>query len=904
MHFEKPTVTMRDKQKAKKTIKLFGFLAGAFTFATVCTIAFMPRAKTINGIDGKEKEIVTNYTALNDGKQFVILSDNNMQVYDVNSGKSLSKFAYVDEVLKKVNEKDGNNLPSSLFVDQTIHYEKIDDESGYVLLFDTFGDIFKLDYKQGVLTMSDSYYLTDRYELTTGDKKVQYTDTNKVRHLYVDNDDLYVLSANDNKFLLTKFALNDISSGIKNSKYLYNFREPSYDEQYDIKNAYDEKVYPITHGSLNYDLTPYYIADPISSNSAEPLYDIYMKDGIGYISTSNGVTKFSLDFNDFRNVSALKDAKDFYVNKMREEFKTLDPDTAFTKFGISNELLYKVTHGETSSFTVTSLFKTVYANEYFAKIKQYAAEDIEANDWLAFIDPTQSYKSHAIFCSAVDEDCKSFLINKGSELNMCGLIFAHKNDTMYTINQSDSTIYSIPLSALNSYHFNDKQTLYQNAVNTGVKYKNKEFAKLSTAIHYDPISQRLHVRFDNDKDLSLLEIKDDGIEILTTLGTRYDISTVNGNVDGSKTIIFYKTTKTTIKNVTTTPYHVDIIDPLMYQYHGLFVVFAVVFIVLILVCLGVIAISYFAIKKDGKMLKLKVIKHDLKKNKWTYVALIPFIVLLIMFCYVEAVGSISFSFFSYTMEHPSYMWNDFGNYIAIFNDNEFWLMFGNTFFFLVFDLILGIVPPIIFAFFLSIIKNKKLSGVLRALMFIPAIVPGIASLLIWRIGIFGDHGVLNVMTCFFRTGKANSPDFTPIHFLIDPKLSRWSLLLMGFPYVGGYLIFYGGLMNVPNEYHEAAQLEGQGIIKSFFSIDLPLIKPQIKYILVMGILSSAQNYERTYMLGSTGTTTLVESMYRQMKDYTNYGKASAYATIIFLLLLIPVLINFKDTKKTNLGDQI
>ncbi len=127
---------------------------------------------------------------------------------------------------------------------------------------------------------------------------------------------------------------------------------------------------------------------------------------------------------------------------------------------------------------------------------------------------------------------------------------------------------------------------------------------------------------------------------------------------------------------------------------------------------------------------------------------------------------------------------------------------------------------------------------------------------------------------------------------------------MGFPYVGGYLIFYGGIMNIPKEYDEACQLEGLGVIKRFFQIDLPLIKPQVKYIFVMGILSSVQNYERTYMLGSNGTTTLVESMYRQMKDVgnPNYGLASAYATIIFLLLLFPVLWNFSKTKKDTMGD--
>jgi len=277
--------------------------------------------------------------------------------------------------------------------------------------------------------------------------------------------------------------------------------------------------------------------------------------------------------------------------------------------------------------------------------------------------------------------------------------------------------------------------------------------------------------------------------------------------------------------------------------------------------------------------------------------LVGFVALLIMFCYYEAIGAISMSFFDYTREKPAWIWNNFGNYLRIFNQPNFWLSVRNMLFFLVTDLFFCIVPPLIFAFLLVLIRNKKLSGWIRSLMFIPGIIPSIATMLIWRIGIYGDDGVLNQLIGFFGGEK--------ISFLYNTDYAMGSLIFMGFPFVGGYLIFYGGMMNIPEEYHEAGRLEGLGVIKRLLMIDIPLIMPQIKYIFIMTFIESVQNYARTFILGSSGTVTVVESMYRiMMGTQADYGMASAYATIIFAFLFVAVATNFKMQTKETMGEDL
>ena len=218
-------------------------------------------------------------------------------------------------------------------------------------------------------------------------------------------------------------------------------------------------------------------------------------------------------------------------------------------------------------------------------------------------------------------------------------------------------------------------------------------------------------------------------------------------------------------------------------------------------------------------------------------------------------------------------------------------------FFLFFDLVLGIIPPLIFAFLLTIIRNKSISNWIRMLMFIPGIIPGMATMLIWREGIYGTDGALNQ---FIRLFGVESDIVWQLHALY----ARWALIFMGFPFVGGYLIFYGGMMNIPPEYHEAGRLEGLGIIKQFLLIDIPLITPQIKYIFVTIFIASVQNYARTYVLGAEELITPVHSMYIQMTTQGDYGMSSAYATILFVLLFAAIATNFKMQRKDTMGEDL
>lgn len=321
----------------------------------------------------------------------------------------------------------------------------------------------------------------------------------------------------------------------------------------------------------------------------------------------------------------------------------------------------------------------------------------------------------------------------------------------------------------------------------------------------------------------------------------------------------------------------------------------IVFIVLTAIALLTTLISWLSYIFKKVMSYVLVTLKGLKKNWMIYVILFPSIFLLMSFCYYPGIAAIFTSFFDYKAGISDVKtWNNFANYTEIFANTASLRHFFNMIFFLVADVALALLPPLIFAFFLTLMRSKKLSGVLRTLLFIPGIIPGIASLLIWKIGIYGDYGLINLIVKAFGGEQV-------MFFVPDDYTNMLWLILMGFPFVGSYLIFYGAMMNIPSSYYEAAELDGISIFKRFYKIDLPLCIPQIKYVLIMTIIASIQNFSRVYItMGRTNNvvSTPIVEMYMLMNgSERNYGLASAYATILFIILFGLTYLGLKDRIK-------
>lgn len=401
------------------------------------------------------------------------------------------------------------------------------------------------------------------------------------------------------------------------------------------------------------------------------------------------------------------------------------------------------------------------------------------------------------------------------------------------------------------------------------------------ALFYDEISQKGYILHDSSDYVTSVDFKTG--EFLFYSKMDFDIRDMKQSLSGNRIYYFYMNAN----EAESGQMILRAVDITNQAQEWLYRPIMTVGIVLCVLSVIVGAIAVGCMRSERWLAYVIDVARGFKKH-WGIYAVFSFsLVLLGMFCYYPAVGSISLSFYDYTDEKPTRIWNNFWNYKEIFTNRFALEEFTNMFIFLGMDLITALAPPLIFAFCLTIMRNRKYSGLMRTLLFIPGIIPGLATTLIWKTGIFGMDGVINTLF--------NSE----IQFLQKEGLALWSLILMGFPYVGSYLIFYGAMMNVPDSYYEAAELDGITVMKRFIFIDIPLIFPQIKYVIIMTFIASVQNFGRIYMVtkGAAGTRTPIFAMYELIKKDSNYGMASAYATVLFIFLFGATIVNLRKKKK-------
>ncbi len=278
------------------------------------------------------------------------------------------------------------------------------------------------------------------------------------------------------------------------------------------------------------------------------------------------------------------------------------------------------------------------------------------------------------------------------------------------------------------------------------------------------------------------------------------------------------------------------------------------------------------------------------KHRFAYLGLLPTFLLLAIFYWYPIVQSLFVSFFDYL---PGEKMDFIGleNFRQVVINTEFWRSFKNTLIFLVTDLAKALLPPIAFAELLLALRSKKASYLIRVLLFIPGILPGVASMLVWADGIFGSSssGLLNGFM------QALTPSWVSRGWLTNDRTALTALIFMNFPWVGSYLIFFGAISGVNKEIYEAAKIDGCGWARRVFTMDIPLIVPQMKYVFIQTFISSVQNYTLILVTtgGDYGTNTPALMMYLAMTLQRNYGLASAMGVILLLFLMVATIINFR-----------
>ena len=288
-----------------------------------------------------------------------------------------------------------------------------------------------------------------------------------------------------------------------------------------------------------------------------------------------------------------------------------------------------------------------------------------------------------------------------------------------------------------------------------------------------------------------------------------------------------------------------------------------------------------------------------KKLKVPYIFIFlcmsPWIFGIIIFTAYPMIASFYESFTKFNLiDSPK--WIGLENFHRMFfEDSDFWLALRNTFWISAISIPLRIMFAMFTAWVLT--KPKRGSSIYRTIFFLPSMVPTVAASMAFTYIFNPAYGPIN------RGLEAIGIKNPPFWFM-DPKWSKWGLIILGLWGIGDTMIIYlAGLLDVPKSLYEAASLEGATPWQSFRYVTLPMMTPVIFFSFVTGVIGSFQYFTEAYV-ASGQVNDYSHSMYFYATHiyFTAFrayemGYASALAWVLLVITLICTLIILKTQKR-------
>jgi len=270
-----------------------------------------------------------------------------------------------------------------------------------------------------------------------------------------------------------------------------------------------------------------------------------------------------------------------------------------------------------------------------------------------------------------------------------------------------------------------------------------------------------------------------------------------------------------------------------------------------------------------------------------YIFIAPFMLGFILWFLIPALTSVWMSFQNWNMITPA-KFIGLDNFKKIATDKLFWQSLKVTTIYTAVSVPLSLVV----AFFLALLMNVKVRGIsiFRTLYYMPGIVPAVANAILWAWILNSDFGLLNAFLHIFGIPR--------ILWLQDPEWALPALILMSLWSLGGAMvIFLAGLQGIPNEFYEAAEIDGAGWWAKLRNVTLPLMSPVIFFNLIMGLIGTFQIFTAGYLITNGGpqnaTLFYVLYLYRNGFQYFQMGYAAALAWVLTFIIMGLTVFVFK-----------
>lgn len=235
------------------------------------------------------------------------------------------------------------------------------------------------------------------------------------------------------------------------------------------------------------------------------------------------------------------------------------------------------------------------------------------------------------------------------------------------------------------------------------------------------------------------------------------------------------------------------------------------------------------------------------------------------------------------------------NYVIVLSLVDFWAAFWRTLYFTV----ISTAIETILGLFIALLLNENFWGVkfLRTIIIIPWAIPGIVNGSMWKWIYNGEYGVLNAMLTKIHLLSEYkswlSEPFAAMNMVIIADAWKMTPLAV--------IFFLASLQTINISTYEAAVMDGAGIIRRFFTLTIPYLKPTLLIVIVMRTVEKFKAFDIFYIITrggpANGTKVLVYEAYQQAFTNLQYSFASTYAYLIAIIIVVLTVIYMKTLKR-------
>lgn len=279
------------------------------------------------------------------------------------------------------------------------------------------------------------------------------------------------------------------------------------------------------------------------------------------------------------------------------------------------------------------------------------------------------------------------------------------------------------------------------------------------------------------------------------------------------------------------------------------------------------------------MMKLREKSYYRKLQNNGYIFIAPTLIIFSIFLIYPMFNSFYLSFFDWNLIGPK-IFVGFKNFINLFSDARFINSYKVTIQFT----FLSVLVIMILSFWIAMGFTAKLraKNILQSMIFIPVIFTMVAVAVVWKF-MFQSTGLLSYI--FLQIFELKIP------WLTSSTIAPYAMILVFVWKMTGFymVIFIAGLLNIPEVYYEAADIDGAGFWSKLIHITIPQLKNIIVLVFISCMIFTFGAFEQQYVMTDGGPSRSTEVLglliYKEAFSYNKFGYASVISVVYFITLL-------------------